>query len=198
DYEKFLFPLTGHIAERARGIVVHSHDAADRIHEQAPNVPMVVIPHHAGEPPPEVAGIDRAEARRRLHLPDDAFVVGHFGFITRPKQPAAVVNGFWALHDEFPSSILLMVGADHTGGALDRLIDQTPLREAVRSAGYVDLEKFYVYLRACDAIINLRYPTAGESSGTLARSLAEGRAVIVNNYASWAEIPSDVALKVEI
>src|SRR5262249_53169794 len=36
------------------------------------------------------------------------------------------------------------------------------------------------------------------SSGTLARSLAEGRAVIVNNYASWAELPSDVALKVEI
>ena len=47
-------------------------------------------------------------------------------------------------------------------------------------------------------MINLRYPTAGESSGTLARSLAEGRPVIVNNYGSWAELPSDVALKVEI
>ncbi|HXJ63160.1 MAG TPA: hypothetical protein VNN79_05355, partial [Actinomycetota bacterium] len=198
DYEKFLFPLTAHVAERARGVVVHSHDAAERIHEQAPNVPLVVIPHHAGEPPPEVAGIDRAEARRRLHIPDGAFVVGHFGFITRPKQPAAVVNGFWGLHQEFPDSLLLMVGADHTGGALDRLIDQVHLRSAVRNAGYVDLERFYIYLRACDAIINLRYPTAGESSGTLARSLAEGRAVIVNNYASWAELPSDVALKVEI
>jgi O-antigen chain-terminating methyltransferase len=168
------------------------------MHEQAPNVPMVVIPHHAGDPPPEVAGIDRAEARRRLHIPEGAFVVGHFGFITRPKQPAAVVNGFWALHQEQPNSVLLMVGADHTGGALGRLIEQHELREAVRIAGYVDLEKFYIYLRACDAIINLRYPTAGESSGTLARSLAEGRAVIVNNYASWAELPSDVALKVEI
>ena len=198
DYEKFLFPLTAHIAEHAQGIVVHSQDAAERIHEQAPNVPMVVIPHHAGEPPPEVEGIDRAEARRRLHVPEGAFVVGHFGFITRPKQPAAVVNGFHALHDEFPDSILMMVGADHTGGALERLINQVNLGDAVRMAGYVDLERFYVYLRACDAIINLRYPTAGESSGTLARSLAEGRAVIVNNYASWAELPSDVALKVEI
>jgi glycosyltransferase involved in cell wall biosynthesis len=198
DYEKFLFPLTGHVAEQARGIVVHSHDAAERIHEQAPNVPMVVIPHHAGDPPPEVAGIDRVEARRRLHIPDGAFVVGHFGFITRPKQPAAVVNGFAGLHREFPNSVLLMVGADHTGGGLERLIAQVDLKESVRIAGYVDLEHFYVYLRACDAIINLRYPTAGESSGTLARSLAEGRAVIVNNYASWAELPSDVALKVEI
>jgi glycosyltransferase involved in cell wall biosynthesis/SAM-dependent methyltransferase len=198
DYEKFLFPLTAHVAERARGIVVHSQDAARRISEEAPNVPIVVIPHHAGEPPPEVEGIDREEARRRLRIPQDAFVVGHFGFITRPKQPAAVVNGFWALHEEFPDSLLLMVGADHTGGALERLINQVHLEDSVRIAGYVDLERFYIYLRACDAIINLRYPTAGESSGTLARSLAEGRAVIVNNYASWAELPSDVALKVEI
>ena len=198
DYEKFLFPLTAHVAERAHGIVVHSQDAAERIHEQAPHVPLVVIPHHAGEPPPEVEGIDREEARRRLRLSPDAFVVGHFGYITRPKQPAAVVNGFLALHDEFPESQLLMVGADHTGGALERLINQVHLERSVRIAGYVDLEKFYIYLRACDAIVNLRYPTAGESSGTLARSLAEGRAVIVNNYASWAELPSDVALKVEI
>ena len=198
DFEKFLFPLTAHVAQRARGIVVHSHDAATRMREAAPETPLVVIPHHAGLPPESVADVDRAEARRRLKLPPDAFVVGHFGFITRPKQPAAVVGGFWALHEEFPDSVLLMVGADHTGGALGRLIDEVGLAGAVRMLGYVDLERFYVSMRACDAIINLRYPTAGETSGTLARSLAEGRAVIVNNYASWAELPSDVALKVEI
>ncbi len=198
DYEKFLFPLTAHVAQKARGIVVHSQDAADRMREAAPNVPLVVIPHHAGEPPGAVEGIDREEARRRLKLPPEAFVVGHFGFITRPKQPGAVVRGFWALHQEFPDAVLMMVGADHTGGALGRLVDQVGLRDSVRMAGYVDLEKFYIAMRACDAIINLRYPTAGETSGTLARSLAEGRAVIVNNYASWAELPPDVALKVEI
>src|SRR5207253_10861101 len=108
---KFLFPLTAHVAQRARGIVVHSRDAAARMREAAPGVPLVVIPHHAGLPPDSVARVDRAEARRRLKLPQDAFVVGHFGFITRPKQPAAVVGGFWALHEEFRDSVLLMVGA---------------------------------------------------------------------------------------
>jgi glycosyltransferase involved in cell wall biosynthesis len=198
EYEKFLFPLTAHVAQRAKGIVVHSQDAAVRMREAAPDVPLVVIPHHAGAPPAAVEGMDRAEARRLLRLPADAFVVGHFGFITRPKQPGAVIGGFRALLDEFPDSVLLMVGADHTGGALGRLIDDVGVRDSVRMAGYVDLEKFYVYLRACDVVVNLRYPTAGETSGTLARSLAEGRAVIVNNYASWAELPFDVAVKVEI
>jgi glycosyltransferase involved in cell wall biosynthesis len=198
DFEKFLFPLTAHVAQQAKGIVVHSEDAARRLREVAPDVPLAVIPHHAGEPPPKVEGIDKAEARRRLGLPQDAFVVGHFGFITKPKQPAAVVGGFARLHKEFPDSVLLMVGADHTGGALMRLVDQLGIRDAVRMAGYVDLEQFYVHLRAVDATINLRYPTAGETSGTMARSLAEGRVVIVNNYASWAELPGDVVLKVEI
>jgi glycosyltransferase involved in cell wall biosynthesis len=91
-----------------------------------------------------------------------------------------------------------MVGADRTAGALPRLVARLEIADAVRLTGYVNLEQMYVHLRAMDVSINLRYPSAGESSGTLARSLAEGRPVIVNNYASWTELPSDVALKVEI
>ena len=198
DFEKFLFPMTRHVDARAKGIVVHSQDAAVRMREAAPGIPLTVIPHHAGAPPAEVAGIDRTEARRRLGLPQDAFLVAHLGFITKPKQPAAVVGGFSRLHREVPDSMLLMVGADHTGGALMRLVNQLGITHAVRLVGYVNLLSMYLYLRACDVSINLRYPTAGESSGTLARSLAEGRVVIVDNYASWAELPGDVALKVEI
>jgi glycosyltransferase involved in cell wall biosynthesis/SAM-dependent methyltransferase len=198
DFEKFLYPLTAHVAQQAKGIVVHSRDAAERMREAAPDVPLVVIPHHAGETPERVAGMSREEARDRLTIAQDALVIGHFGFITRPKQPAAVIGGFGMLHREFPEAILLMVGADHTGGALGRMVDRLGLGRAVKMVGYVDIERFYVFLKACDAVINLRYPTAGESSGTLARSLAEGRVLLVNNYASWAELPEDVALKVEI
>jgi glycosyltransferase involved in cell wall biosynthesis/SAM-dependent methyltransferase len=198
DFEKFLFPLTGHVASRARGIVVHSEDSAVRLRDVAADVPVAVIPHHAGAPPAAVVGISREEARGRLGLPPDAFLVGHFGFITRPKQPAAVVAGFAALAPEFPKARLLMVGADHTGGALGRLVEQHGIGHAVHRAGYVDLVRFYLYLKAVDVVVNLRYPTAGETSGTFARSLAEGRAVIVNNYGSFAEVPGDVALKVEI
>jgi glycosyltransferase involved in cell wall biosynthesis len=198
DFEKFLFPLTGHVARRAKGLVVHSHDAAARLHDVAPEVPIGVIPHHAGPPPAEVAGIDRAEARRRLGLPPDAFVVAHLGFITKPKQPGAVLAGFLHLHRTFPNSVLTMVGADQTGGAVPALVDRLGLRESVRLAGYVDLPHLYLHLRAADVAINLRYPSAGETSGTLARALAEGRVVIVNNYGSWAELPRDVVMKVEI
>src|SRR5207244_308624 len=71
DFEKFLFPLTAHVAQQARGIVVHSQDAADRMREAAPDVPLTVVPHHAGLPPAEVDGLTREGARERLGLPQD-------------------------------------------------------------------------------------------------------------------------------
>jgi glycosyltransferase involved in cell wall biosynthesis len=200
DFEKFLFPLSGHIARRAAGIVVHSLDSRDRLLAAAGDVdvPVEVIPHHAGAPPSQVAGIDRAEARRRLGLPLDGFLVGHLGFVTMPKQPGALVAGFARLYREWPEARLIVVGADNTGGAFEYTARRHGVHPAVVSTGYVDLVAFYLNLMALDVVVNLRYPTAGESSGTFARALAQGRATIVNNYGSFAEVPRDVALKVEV
>ena len=198
EFEKFVFPLNRHVASRSRAIVVHSEDSKARMEEIAPGVPITVIPHHAGTPPAQVEEVDKGEARRRLRLPQEGFLVGHFGFVTKPKQPGAVVGGFAKLADRHPGAVLLIVGADNTGGGLQRLIRRHGLDGRVRLTGFLDLKHFYLYLRAVDVVVNLRYPSAGESSGTFARALAEGRAAIVNNYGSFAEIPPDVALKVEV
>jgi len=198
EFEKFIFPMTGHVARASRAIVVHSLDARRRMAELAPDVPIAVIPAHGGSPPPVVAGVTRASARAELGIPPDAFVVGHFGFITKPKQPAAVIGGFARLASVRPDSLLLMVGADHTGGGLDRLIAHHRLEGRVRVTGFVDQPAFYMHLRASDVMVGLRYPSAGETSAVVARALAEGRATIVNNLQAFAELPDDVALKVEI
>lgn len=198
EFEKFVFPLSGHVARASRAIVVHNEDSADRMRELAPGLEVTVIPHHAGRAPPAVQDVDRARARALLGLPPDAFLVGHFGFITRPKQPGAVLGGFAALAHTHPKAELIMIGADNTGGGLKQLMGRLGIERRVRLAGFVDLSRFYLYLKAVDAVINLRYPSAGESSGTVARALAEGRATIVNRLGSFAELPADVALKVEI
>jgi len=198
DFEKFVFPLNGHVARSAQAIVVHSEDSRERMIQIAPDVPVVVVPHHSERAPAEVGDIGREEARAKLGLPGESFLVGHFGYVTRPKQPAAVVGGFARLVARHPDSLLVMIGADHTGGGFDRLIRRHGLEGRVRMAGFVDLSTFYLYLRAVDVVINLRYPSAGESSGTFARTLGEGRAGIVNDLGSFGEIPTDVALKVEV
>jgi glycosyltransferase involved in cell wall biosynthesis len=198
DFEKFLFPLSSHVASRAAGLVVHSEDSRERLGHAAGGVPVEVIPHHAGAPPPQVAGVTREEARRQLGFPERAFLAGHLGFVTMPKQPAALVGGFARLHAERPDARLIVIGADNTGGGFRRVVRQRGLDAAVISTGFVDLVRFYLYLKALDVVVNLRYPTAGESSGTFARALSEGKATIVNNYGSFTDVPREAALKVEI
>jgi ubiquinone/menaquinone biosynthesis C-methylase UbiE len=47
-----------------------------------------------------------------------------------------------------------------------------------------------------DVVINLRYPTAGETSGTLIRALGAGKPVVVSDFGQFAELPDEVCLKV--
>lgn len=199
EFEKFLFPLNGRVAGSARAVVVHSEYVRDRVSDAAPGTPVFVIPHHAQPAPSAVARVTGAEARSRLGLPGDAFLVGHFGFITRPKQPGAVLAGFARLAKTRPDARLLVVGANQTGGrGLERFARRLGIQDKVRFTGYVDLARFYLFLKAVDTVVNLRYPSAGETSGTFARALGEGKATVVNNMGSFAEIPDDVALKVEV
>jgi glycosyltransferase involved in cell wall biosynthesis len=53
-------------------------------------------------------------------------------------------------------------------------------------------------MAACDVILNLRYPTVGESSGTLLRSLGLGKPVLVSDIGSFREFPDDICLKVPV
>jgi glycosyltransferase involved in cell wall biosynthesis len=166
------------------------------VNETAPGTPVWTIPHHAA--PAELPGLDRVDARRRLGLPPDAFLVGHFGFLTRPKQPAVLVEGFAALLRERPDAMLLMIGENQVELGFPGLVRRRGVEANVRSVGFVDLPTFSLYLKAVDVVVNLRYPTAGEASGTLARALAEGRATIVSDIGSLAELPDDVTMKVEV
>jgi SAM-dependent methyltransferase len=68
----------------------------------------------------------------------------------------------------------------------------------VRPLGFAPIEDFTGYLAACDVVLNLRYPTVGESSGTLLRALGLGKSVLVSDIGSFAEFPEDVCLKVPV
>ncbi len=197
-FDLFMFPLSGHVVRASRAVVVHTSVAREQVQDEVPGMPVTVIPHHAGLPPPELTRVSREEARARLGLPADAFLVGQFGFITKPKQPAAVLDAFGRLLARRPDALLLVVGENLVGVGVEEMLRRRGLQERVRMTGYVDRTRFHLFLKAVDAVVNLRYPSAGEASGTFTRALAEGRAAIVNNLGPFAEVPSDVCLKVEV
>jgi SAM-dependent methyltransferase len=93
---------------------------------------------------------------------------------------------------------MILCGEAHPDFPVAQLIRGLGLEENVRMMGYVPIEEFTGYISACDIILNLRFPTVGESSGTLLRSLGLGRAVVVSNVGSFAEYPDAICLKVPV
>ena len=72
------------------------------------------------------------------------------------------------------------------------------LSAAVRVMGFTPIEDFTGYMGACDIVLNLRYPTVGESSGSLLRALGLGKAVLVSAVGAFREFPDEVCLKVPV
>jgi len=68
----------------------------------------------------------------------------------------------------------------------------------VRVLGFAPIDDFTGYMAACDIVLNLRYPTVGESSGSLLRALGLGKAVLVSGIGAFREFPDDVCLKVPV
>ena len=70
--------------------------------------------------------------------------------------------------------------------------------DRVHVMGFVPFEDFEAAIAAVDLCLNLRYPTAGETSASLLRVLAAGRPAIVSDFAQFADLPAEIALRVPL
>jgi len=152
-----------------------------------------VIPHGAWIPQ-----ADRNGWRYKLGLDEVTPLVGIFGHLKPYKRIAESLRAFRRLVRLAPNSRMILVGEPHPDFPLEPMIRTMGLSAHVRVLGFTPIEDFVGYLGACDIVLNLRYPTVGETSGTLLRSLGLGKAVLVSEIGSFAEFPEDVCLKVPV
>ena len=198
EYQQFLLPLNHRLVNRSLGIIVHNEYAVSQLESLRPGIPVEVVPHHLSPVALEMDGVDPLDCRRSLGLPEDAFLVASFGFVSEPKRIPVVLRAFQRLLRVMPNARYLIVGEDHWKHQAQPLVEQMGLRHAVRITGYVTEKDFYRYLRAIDVLVNLRYPTAGETSGTLIRSLGAGKPVLVTDFGQFRDLPDEVCLKVPL
>lgn len=191
DYEGLR--MTRRLLERARGVVVHSRFMADEMRGAGFRGPLAVIPHGAWIPE-----ADRNGWRHRLGLDETTPLAGIFGFLKPYKRIAESLRAFRRLVRLAPNVKMILVGEPHPEFPLEPMIRSMGLSGSVRVLGFAPIEEFTGYLGACDIVLNLRYPTVGESSGTLLRALGMGKAVLVSDVGSFAEFPNDVCLKVPV
>ncbi|HUP49232.1 MAG TPA: glycosyltransferase [Thermoanaerobaculia bacterium] len=186
----FLLPASVDVARRSRAVIVHNRWAADRLRSFGVETPLFVVPHPF-EPEPDVH--DREAIRASLGVAPAERVAGLFGFLTSAKRAEVVVEAFRMARRQDPSLRLLIVGEPAPNIDL-RAIEG----EGVIVTGYASDADFGRYYAAADRLVNLRYPSAGETSGTLIRAFAAGKPVAVSDYAQFAEYPDSCVTKIPL
>ena len=186
-------PMLRRVLERSRGAIAHSHAVEAELRKAGFSGPVGVIPHGAW-----ILDADRFTGRGRLGVEPTAPLIGVFGFLKPYKRIAESLRAFRRLVRLEPRARMILAGEPHPELGLPEMIRSLGLEAHVRVLGFTPIEDFETYLGACDVVLNLRYPTVGESSGTLLRALGMGKAVLVSDVGSFAEYPDDICLKVPV
>ncbi len=193
--------MTRWLAGQSQAVIVHSQWLLQQVLSIVGNsTPVSYVPLGVDLGMVRAPRAPRAELRRKYHISDDGFAIACVGVVNRLKRIPVVLEAFREFHAIFPNSYLVFVGpADRLVlREMTQLTAAYRLNHAVRLLGHRPLNELYEVLDLCDAVVNLRYPTLGESSATLVAALAMGKPTLITPHAAFAEYPDNVCLKVPV
>jgi len=194
DFPLFEYPLVKKLADSSIAIIVHSNFAKKTILKECPNAFVKKI-NQAVTIPPRFEN----NLREELKVPKGAIVIGSFGYVQFTKRYDVILRAFSEYIKRNPNAVFLIGGSflNHEyENELDELIEQLGLSNKVIKTGYVD--DLFPYVEITDIVVQLRYPTAGETSTITLKAMGFGKPVIVSNVGSFSELPEDVVIKLDV
>ena len=201
DLLRSKFPLCERVVERSYGVLVLTRFMQSWLQRRFGSMPVGKFigraPHHYA-PPPRLPATTPAEARQILGLPQEGFIVSSFGLVTRAKRIEQAIEGFELFAVNRPSARFLIVGEVQKGFPIEASQSRPNLKGKLIVTGYQPMDRFYLYMLASDAVVNLRFPSTGELSGTLIRTLGMGKPVLVSNTGPFAEFPEHTVVRIDL
>lgn len=195
DARYFRYPMLRRIVERSRAVIVHNPKAAKLAQDVMPkeaSVPIVEIPHFVEEPKlPDDA--ERVAIRKRLGVPLDAVVIGSFG----DQRPTKRLNSLLQAVKNISVPYRLLLVGEFVSTSYEKAVK--PLMESLPTIcrSYVSEREFWDLASITDICVNLRNPSAGETSGIVMKLAAAGTPVIVTDGEESARYPSNSFWKVD-
>jgi len=192
SYLYYMWPMTRLVVETARMVGVHSRGMADQLSAEVPDAQVEIIRLTQGTP---VTLSHEANARERVRtrhaLAPDVLLFGVFGGLTPEKRIPAILDAFAATRPTAPTAHLLLAGAPSPQYDAAADVQRRGLAAHVTITGYLDSDdELTETIAACDAVVNLRWPTAREMSGPWLRALAAGKPTITIDLAHLWDVPS--------
>jgi glycosyltransferase involved in cell wall biosynthesis len=192
------YPCNRQVLSNAAGVIVHSHFAVELAEEwygagaaaDWRHIPLLRSGHHRS----------RIDARDRIGITSDDFLVCCFGLLTPAKLNDRLLNAW--LDSELapnPACHLVFVGRsgyEDYGRQLEDIIAANGVGERVRITGFASPELYRDYLSSADVAVQLRTRSRGETSRAALDCIAYGIPTLVNAHGSLAELPQGVVVRI--
>lgn len=190
-----LFPLNDRVLESSLAVVGLTGYVTSRATARLPSRPVLHLPHHLSLPLSPLPA--REEARARLGLPAGALIVTAPGLASAAKRLHVALRALARLRARHPRLLLVVAGEVEAALPLRARAREAGVEDILKVTGRVDLGDFVRHLCAADVVLALRFPTHGEISGALVRTLGAGRPALVTAGTPAAEeFPQGVVVPV--
>lgn len=194
DLNAHRFRLNDVVFNSSKAVIVHSRWCM----EQTAGNNVFVVPSGIDIEPLTTDEI--RSIRDGLGITQDTLTLACLGDIVFTKRIDVVVKAFSIFRLFHKEAKLFLVGKLYPDmeDKVRWLVDFYGLEGSMTITGRVDLDVFKKYMKASDIILNLRYPTLGETSASLIRAMSYGKPVLISNVNQFREFPDDCCLKVDV
>jgi glycosyltransferase involved in cell wall biosynthesis len=193
------YPVNKRVLDAATGVIVHSEFSRQLAREwygEESAGEWRTIPLLRGKP---AGAKPRTDARAKLGIAQSDFVICTFGMLGRTKLNEELLDAFLASPlAQDPHCKLVFVGENDPGlygAGLAKTIAESGAKARIAITGFVDAATYADYLSACDAAVQLRTSTRGETSAAVLDCLLYGVPTIVNAHGSTASMPDELLVK---
>jgi glycosyltransferase involved in cell wall biosynthesis len=192
--DSYRLSLAAPILEMASGVIVHNRFALNRLQAEHPQAKTCLIWHPT--PIREHLG-DKALLRQRYGFSPEDFLIVSVSRLAYNKRIDLVLRCLARLVKTNPAARLILVGEGELGRPAQKLIAGHQLEPHVVRTGWVDAEAYQDYIDMADVAVDLRYPTAGETSGGSLRLLQAGKPIIATAQGFFLELPGQCCILVQ-
>lgn len=192
------FPMSHSVCNIAMATIVHNEWSYHQIRQKNK---VFLIPLACFEPDQEsdtTCHKARCNILRKIDYQEKEIIVGCFGWLNLNKRPDIIIESIKTLHELLQYKVKLVFWGKNNVSNIPSLIKEQKLNDFIKITGYLDPAEYGEALKLTDIVVNLRYPSMGESSATLCEALKAQKAVIVSSVNQYREFPDDVCWKLPV
>lgn len=197
ESDAFTYPMSCAISNKAKKTIVHNEWSYRQLASVKPTyyIPLMAFENDI------LCKNERRKAESNLYsridYQEDEILIGCFGWVNENKRPKNVLRSVLELKKMgYPVKLVFFGQSNYR--AFNDIVNNNLFCSCVKISGFLDRAEYQIALERCDIVVNLRYPSMGESSGTLCEAFKEGKPVIVTAINQYLEFPDEVCWKLPL